>query len=38
MGEAAAKRIELSFNLGVQFGLTEATSDTALKFQGALSF
>jgi hypothetical protein len=29
---------ELTFNLGVQFGLTDATSDTALKFQGSLSF
>jgi hypothetical protein len=28
----------LSFNVGVQFGLTDATSDTALKFQGSLSF
>jgi hypothetical protein len=40
--EAAAERgparMELTFNLGVQFGLTDATSDTALKFQGALSF
>lgn len=30
--------MELSFNVGVQFGLTEATSDAALKFQGTLSF
>jgi hypothetical protein len=30
--------MELSFNVGVQFGLTDATSDTALKFQGSLSF
>ena len=30
--------LELSFNVGVQFGLTDATSDTALKFQGSLSF
>ena len=29
---------ELSFNLGVQFGLTDMTSDTALKFQGSLAF
>jgi hypothetical protein len=28
---------ELSFNVGIQFGLTDATSDTALKFQGSLS-
>jgi hypothetical protein len=27
-----------SMNVGVQFGLTDATSDTALKFQGSLSF
>jgi hypothetical protein len=30
--------LELSFNVGVQFGLTDATSDTALKFQASLSF
>ena len=30
--------MELSFNVGVQFGLTDATSDTALKFQGTISF
>jgi Putative MetA-pathway of phenol degradation len=30
--------LELSFNVGVQFGLTDTTSDTALKFQGSLSF
>jgi len=29
---------ELTFNVGVQFGLTDATSDTALKFQGTISF
>ncbi|MGH6826181.1 hypothetical protein [Methyloceanibacter sp.] len=28
----------LSMNVGLQFGLTDATSDTALKFQGSLSF
>jgi hypothetical protein len=27
-----------SMNVGVQFGLTDSTSDTALKFQGSLSF
>jgi hypothetical protein len=27
-----------SMNIGVQFGLTDATSDTALKFQGSLAF
>jgi hypothetical protein len=30
--------MEFSMNLGVQFGLTEMTSDTALKFQGSLQF
>jgi hypothetical protein len=30
--------MEFSLNVGVQFGLTDATSDTALKFQGSLSF
>ena len=30
--------MELSFNVGVQFGLTDATSDGALKFQGSLSW
>ena len=29
---------ELSLNVGVQFGLTDATSDAALKFQGSLAF
>ena len=29
---------ELSLNVGVQFGLTDATSDTAVKFQGSLAF
>lgn len=29
---------EYSMNVGVQFGLTDATSDTALKFQGSVSF
>ena len=42
VGEATAEPepagMELTFNLGVQFGLTDATSDTALKFQGSLSF
>ena len=32
------REMELSFNIGLQFGLTDATSDTALKFQGSLSF
>jgi hypothetical protein len=30
--------MEFSMNVGVQFGLTDATSDTALKFQGSLAF
>lgn len=30
--------MELSLNVGVQFGLTDATSDTALKFQGSIGF
>jgi hypothetical protein len=30
--------MEFSLNVGVQFGLTDVTSDTALKFQGALEF
>ena len=30
--------MEFSMNVGVQFGLTDVTSDTALKFQGSLSF
>jgi len=42
VGEATAEpgpvQMELTFNVGVQFGLTDAASDTALKFQGALSF
>lgn len=35
---AEAPEMEFSLNVGVQFGLTDATSDTALKFQGSLSF
>jgi hypothetical protein len=30
--------MEFVFNVGVQFGLTDMTSDTALKFQGGLEF
>jgi hypothetical protein len=30
--------MELSFNVGLQFGLTDMTSDTAIKFQGSLAF
>lgn len=32
------RKAEFSLNVGVQFGLTDVTSDTALKFQGALEF
>jgi hypothetical protein len=35
---AEGPEMELSLNVGVQFGLTDATSDTAVKFQGGLSF
>jgi len=30
--------MEISLNVGVQFGLTDLTSDTALKFQGSIGF
>jgi hypothetical protein len=30
--------VELSFNAGVQIGLTDFTSDTAVKFQGSIGF
>jgi hypothetical protein len=35
---AGPAEMAMSFNVGVQFGLTDATSDAALKFQGSLSF
>ena len=35
---AEAHGMEFALNVGVQFGLTDATSDTALKFQGSLAF
>ena len=35
---AGPPEMELSFNVGVQFGLTDTTSDSALKFQGSLEF
>ncbi len=35
---AGAPEMAFSLNVGVQFGLTDATSDTALKFQGSLHF
>jgi hypothetical protein len=36
--EAGPSQMEFSLNVGVQFGLTDVTSDTALKFQGSLAF
>jgi hypothetical protein len=35
---AGPAETEFSLNVGVQFGLTDVTSDTALKFQGSLAF
>jgi hypothetical protein len=35
---AGPAETEFSMNVGVQFGLTDFTSDTALKFQGSLEF
>ena len=37
-GGPESARTEFSMNVGVQFGLTDVTSDTALKFQGSLAF
>lgn len=37
-GELTGPRMAFSMNVGLQFGLTDATSDTALKFQGTLQF
>jgi hypothetical protein len=31
-------KTEFSMNIGYQFGLTDVTSDGALKFQGSLAF
>jgi hypothetical protein len=36
--EAGPAQMALSLNVGLQFGLTAATSDAALKFQGSLAF
>jgi hypothetical protein len=36
--EGAGSALESSFNVGVQFGLTRAASEAALKFQGSFSF
>ena len=30
--------MEFALNVGVQFGLTDATTHTALKFRGSLAF
>jgi hypothetical protein len=35
---AGPAEMEFSLNVGVQFGLTDVTSDSALKFQGSLAF
>ncbi len=35
---AGPAKPEFSLNVGIQFGLTDLTSDSALKFQGALEF
>ena len=35
---ASPPATELALNVGVQFGLTDARSDTALKFQGSIGF
>ncbi len=35
---AGAPPMELSLNVGVQFWVTDATSDTGLKFQGSIGF
>jgi hypothetical protein len=35
---AGPPEMELSLNVGVQFGLTDVTSDAAVKFQGSLGF
>ena len=35
---AGSPEMELSLNIGVQFGLTDAASDAALKFQGSIQF
>jgi hypothetical protein len=35
---AGPPQMEFSLNVGLQFGLTDATSDTALKFQGSIGF
>ena len=37
-GKLIGPQMAFSMNVGLQFGLTDATSDTALKFQGTLQF
>ena len=37
-GKLTGPQMAFSMNVGLQFGLTDATSDTALKFQGMLQF
>jgi len=36
--KAGGRHVEFFLNVGVQFGITDATSETALKFQGTLEF
>jgi len=38
LGGVDEPEMEISLNVGVQFGLTDNTSDTAVKFQGSLGF
>jgi hypothetical protein len=38
MAVAGRPEMEFFMNVGLQFGLTDSTSDTALKFQGTLGF
>jgi hypothetical protein len=37
-GATKAPETEFSMNVGLQFGLTDMTSDTAMKFQGSIGF
>lgn len=38
MSVGGPPEVEISLNVGVQFGLTDNTSDTAVKFQGSIGF
>lgn len=38
MSVGGPPEVEISLNVGVQFGLTDMTSDTAVKFQGSIGF